>query len=137
MLNLWNATPIPPSYQRILSRTSTVATCESFDPNSEVISNVATRILVHNLTVKTVNLDLVRTAFEKVDGTLFEKFANAAFAELSGPQYVPLGGVKDWGADGVLSTVAVTKKPTVFYQFSVVEDHARKIRETVNRLREV
>lgn len=87
--------------------------------------------------MKTVNLELVGTAFEKVEGKQFEKFANAAFTELVGPEYVPLGGVHDWGADAVLSTVKESKRPHVFYQFSVTGDHPTKIRETVKRLREV
>jgi hypothetical protein len=64
--------------------------------------------------MQTVDLELVRTALEKVDGANFEKFANAAFAELTGPDYIPLGGVHDWGADGVLSTVQTTPKPNIF-----------------------
>ena len=92
---------------------------------------------MHSAGVKTVNLELVRTALDKVDGPPFEKFANAAFTELVGPEYIPLGGVRDWGADAVLSTVVVSKRPNVFYQFSVTQDHRTKIRETVKRLREV
>jgi hypothetical protein len=42
--------------------------------------------------MKTVNLELVKTALEKVSGTQFEHFANAAFAELIGPDFIPLGG---------------------------------------------
>jgi hypothetical protein len=56
--------------------------------------------------MKTVNLELIRTAFEKVEGKQFEKFANAAFAELVGPEYIPLGGINDEGADGHIGIVS-------------------------------
>lgn len=87
--------------------------------------------------MKTINHELIRIALEKADGGQFEKFANAAFAELIGPDYVPLGGTRDWGADGLLSSVAESKRTGVFYQFSIVEDFRAKIRNTVARLREV
>lgn len=86
--------------------------------------------------MKTVNLDLIAIALEKVDGTRFEKFANAAFAALIGPDFIPLGGTHDWGADALLSTVA-QGKPNSFYQFSIEENYADKIRSTVKRLLEV
>ena len=87
--------------------------------------------------MKTVNLELIKTALEKVSGDHFEQFANAAFADLIGPDFIPLGGHHDWGADGLLSTVTSSKRPHVFYQFSVEEDFRGKIRKTVARLREV
>jgi hypothetical protein len=86
--------------------------------------------------MKTVNLELINLALEKVDGNRFEQFANATFAALIGPEFIPLGGSKDWGADGLLSTVTYAK-PHVFYQFSIEENFRDKIRSTVKRLREV
>lgn len=87
--------------------------------------------------METVNLEIIRTAFEKADGFSFERFAAAAFSELIGPEFIPLGGVHDWGADGLLSSVRPSKRPTIFYQFSVEADYKEKIRKTVLRLREV
>jgi hypothetical protein len=87
--------------------------------------------------MKTVNLELVKTALEKVSGSQFEQFANAAFADLIGPDFIPLGGHHDWGADALLCTVTYSKRPHVFFQFSVEEDFRDKIRKTVARLREV
>lgn len=87
--------------------------------------------------MKTVNLDVIKTALEKVEGSQFEQFANAAFADLIGPDFVPLGGHHDWGADALLSTVTHSKRPHIFYQFSVEENSRDKIRKTIERLREV
>jgi hypothetical protein len=87
--------------------------------------------------MRTVNLELVKIALERVEGFAFEKFSNAAFAELLGPDFIPLGGHKDWGADAVLSTAGTCKRPNVFFQFSVEENNREKIRNTVARLREV
>ena len=87
--------------------------------------------------MRIVNLELVKTAFEKIGGASFEQFANAAFVELNGPEFIPLGGHKDWGADALLSTVTHSKRPHVFFQFSIEEDFRAKIRRTVERLREV
>jgi len=87
--------------------------------------------------MNTVNLELVKTALEKVSGSQFEQFANAAFADLIGPDFIPLGGHHDWGADALLCTVTYSKRPHVFFQFSVEEDFRAKIAKTVARLREV
>lgn len=87
--------------------------------------------------MKTVNIELAKTALEKVDGISFEKFANAMFSELIGADYIPLGGTKDWGADGTLNSVAQSNRSTTFYQMSIQDNFRNKIRETVARLREV
>jgi hypothetical protein len=73
--------------------------------------------------MKTINLELVHTALEKVGGSQFEQFANAAFADLIGLDFIPLGGHHDWGADALLCTVTYSKRPRVFFQFSVVQEY--------------
>jgi hypothetical protein len=87
--------------------------------------------------MRIINLELIKAALEKVSGDQFEQFANAAFADLVGPDFIPLGGRKDWGADAVLCTTTHSKRPHVSYQFSIDEDFRDKIRKTVARLREV
>ncbi len=87
--------------------------------------------------MRTVNLEVIKTALDKVDGFAFEKFANAAFAELLGPEFIPLGGHQDWGADALLANVTLSKRASVFFQSSIQENHHDKIRKTVKRLKEV
>lgn len=83
---------------------------------------------------------MIELALEKVDSQNFEKFAHAFFAGMIGPGYVPLGGVHDGGADGVVDQSpygnATGKK---FLQASITSNPSarQKIRDTMKRLRDV
>lgn len=79
-----------------------------------------------------VNFELVDIALEKVEGFAFERFAQSFFSALEGREFVPLGGVKDGGADGIYES----GKAGIYYQFTRVEDHRAKIRATRKRLEE-
>lgn len=79
-------------------------------------------------------------ALAHINGTQFESFSKTACADLFGSEFIPLGGVHDGGADGMLmeeSVYADTVKPTTFFQFTVQEDYKTKIIKTINRLRAV
>lgn len=79
----------------------------------------------------------MRIALDAATGTVFEDFANAFYAPLIGATFVPLGGMKDGGADAWDSTVFQdADHPSKFYQSSIEKDHRSKIRRTVKRLRE-
>lgn len=87
---------------------------------------------------ESVNYELANLALEKVEGNLFEKFANAYFPSLAGVEFVPLGGMGDGGADALNSTDLWKdkRKPTFFYQASIERNHRDKIRRTIKRLGE-
>jgi hypothetical protein len=72
-----------------------------------------------------------------LDGFAFEHLIQQLLAVRDGDQFVALGGVKDGGADGFFRDVLEdSKKPTSFLQISIQENAAKKIRDTVKRLRE-
>lgn len=83
--------------------------------------------------------ELVDIALSQTGGADFERFAHGLMAEFTGDRYLPLGGVHDGGADGLLADyVSETEgKPTAFVQTSIELDVAGKVRRTVARLRDV
>lgn len=89
------------------------------------------------MALQTINTDLIRVALDKVDGWAFERFINDFYASIGGGSFIPLGGVKDGGADGYESRIYESQSgAAVFYQASVQKDTEAKIRQTVVRLRE-
>ncbi|MBY8299426.1 hypothetical protein KW538_11025 [Vibrio fluvialis] len=82
--------------------------------------------------METISSELVDIALERVEGFAFEKFAQSFFSVIDGRDFVPCGGVKDGGADGVFRT----ERETTYYQMTRQENHRSKIRQTVGRLRE-
>jgi hypothetical protein len=81
--------------------------------------------------------DVVRIALDKAEGFPFERFANAFYSSLVGGSFVPLGGLKDGGADARDGTIFEDgARAEVYYQASVEVDTEGKIRRTVTRLRE-
>lgn len=89
--------------------------------------------------LNTIHPALVDCALEGVKGGAFEDFAQEFLAALIGPSFVPLGGVGDGGADGLIGDRVFEDAGDVrsFMQASVQEENIEgKIRKTVERLRE-
>jgi hypothetical protein len=85
-----------------------------------------------------IHPDLVKVALSKVQGTQFETFVHEFYASLLEEAYLPLGGIHDGGADGLLlSGLWETKDQRSYLQASVDQDVESKIKATVKRLREV
>ena len=88
------------------------------------------------MATENISPDLVRIALDKVEGFPFERFVNDFYPAIVGRTCVPLGGVKDGGADGFQEPVHEdSSKASVFYQASVGVEVENKIRATVTRLR--
>lgn len=81
-------------------------------------------------TTENVHSELIKIALERVEGFAFERFAQDFLSALEGRNFVPIGGVKDGGADGLYEC----GRDRVFYQFTRQENHRDKIRKTVERL---
>ncbi|MDP3028571.1 MAG: hypothetical protein Q8O04_03585 [Deltaproteobacteria bacterium] len=79
-----------------------------------------------------IHPDLVEIALEKAEGFAFERFAQDFLSVLEGRSFVPVGGVKDGGADGLYDCGDGRK----YYQFTKQENHRDKIRKTKKRLTE-
>lgn len=73
----------------------------------------------------------VQTALATIEGFPFERFVADFMAAMIGAEFVPLGGVNDGGADGLLDG-----GDGKFLQTSVRNDIKTKIRQCVRRLRE-
>lgn len=82
--------------------------------------------------INNIHPDLVEIALEKVEGFAFERFAQDFLSVLEGRSFVPVGGVKDGGADGLYDCGDGRK----YYQFTKQENHRDKIRKTKIRLTE-
>lgn len=81
--------------------------------------------------------DIVRIALDKAEGFQFERFAISFYSALSGASFVPLGGVKDGGADARDGAIYEDQnRLEIYYQASIEADSEAKIRRTVSRLRE-
>lgn len=86
----------------------------------------------------TYSSDVIHIALAAAEGFPFERFAQDLQSTLSGASFVPAGGTSDGGADGVFAGLLENSgRPTSFFQASVRADSERKIRGTVDRLREV
>ncbi|GLK16917.1 hypothetical protein [Herbiconiux flava] len=84
-----------------------------------------------------VNTERVAFALSKVEGFPFERFVNDFWSGLNGAAFVPMGGVKDGGADGFETVPLQDSAGRVFVQTSVRIDAEDKIKATVARLRAV
>lgn len=85
-----------------------------------------------------IHPDVVSAALDKVSGFSFEHFANDLFSALLGANYVPMGGVKDGGADGFHEETIfeISNKPNRFFQASIEPNVESKIIRTLERLKE-
>ncbi len=86
--------------------------------------------------MKAIDHKLVEIALTQVGGSDFERFAHVMLTEVSGVEYVPLGGVHDGGADGFFDNeVRQDQGGKRFVQASTQANHKHKIRQTVDRLK--
>lgn len=85
-----------------------------------------------------INHQRVEVALSRVSSGHFEDFASAFLAATFGLEYVPLGGVRDGGADGMQDSGIFEAKGHLgaYCQISRQADHKAKIKHTVTRLRE-
>lgn len=89
------------------------------------------------MALEPVNQKLVGLALEEADTTTFERFGQAFYAQLIGRSFVPLGGMHDGGAEGYLEPGAYEDSSVKhFLQISKQKTYEKKIRDTVDRLRE-
>lgn len=89
------------------------------------------------MTADRVHPDHIAIALGRAAGNVFENFANAFYSSIVGSKFVPLGGIKDGGADARDGQIfGDVSEPGTFYQASVEQDAEAKIRRTVARLKE-
>ena len=83
--------------------------------------------------------ELVQIALDRTAGDEFEDFAIQFLAAKFGANFLPIGGIRDGGADGIIITDLYenSSRPDYFMQATREKDYKSKIRHTVRRLREV
>ena len=87
--------------------------------------------------MKEIHHELIEIALDKAEGFPFERFATDFLSSVEGRNFIPLGGVHDGGADGVQSReLYETDKSGIFYQITIEANHRRKIKKTVDRLKD-
>lgn len=88
--------------------------------------------------INIVHEDLFSYIMEKVTGLKFENFAKQLFAIVFKENFIPLGGIHDGGADGVLSSYIqeVSGKSNTFVQFTTTAEEGvkSKINHTIDAL---
>lgn len=89
--------------------------------------------------INAVSEDLFRYVMKDIAGVRFESFAKLVFSAVFGENFIPLGGIHDGGADGVMSSYIqeLQGKPTTFIQFSATDDSKaeKKIKDTISALK--
>jgi hypothetical protein len=69
------------------------------------------------------------------DGFVFERFAQDLLCLILGTEFVPVGGIKDRGIDGLDHTFQQKAKPSTIYQLSIERDPRAKILRSANALK--
>ena len=70
------------------------------------------------------------------DGDIFESFALDFLSKYLGYQFVPVGGIKDKGIDGLEHTFYRTGARKTIYQLSIQKDYRRKIIDSLEKLKQ-
>jgi hypothetical protein len=91
------------------------------------------------MNIKHVSEDLFKYLMDRVQGADFEQFAKRVFSSCFDESFVPLGGLHDGGADGLISSYIqqVEGKVNTFVQFTTTasEGARKKISDTIKSLR--
>lgn len=69
------------------------------------------------------------------DGNVFERFAQEFLANIQSIEFIPIGGVKDRGIDGLERCFQNKLAVTCIYQISIEKDTENKILKTVDALK--
>ena len=84
-----------------------------------------------------IDTSLIDIALDRATGSTFEKFILDFYPAIFGEKFIPLGGLKDGGADSFLSAgIFEISKPKMFFQVSIQQDYRSKIKQTVERLKD-
>lgn len=84
---------------------------------------------------KGVDLNIFRAALSKIDdGNVFENFAKQFLSNILGYDFIPVGGVKDRGIDGLESILKRKDQERSIYQISIQKTYEDKIRESIRKL---
>ncbi len=84
-----------------------------------------------------VNPKEVEVVLSKIeDGFIFEKFASSFLSSILGYNFIPHGGIKDRGIDGLQHTYSRENYDKLIYQFSIEKEPQHKLMSTLAKLKE-
>ena len=69
------------------------------------------------------------------NGLVFENFGKDFLAKVFGYEFIPVGGIKDRGIDGLEHTFHRKQTERIVYQLSIEKDYKGKIKDTLNKLK--
>lgn len=85
--------------------------------------------------MNTIDIKAFEYAISQIDdGFLFENFSQCFMSSVIGHEFIPIGGTKDKGIDGLRYIYYRKDKETEIYQISTESDVNGKIRDTINKL---
>jgi hypothetical protein len=71
------------------------------------------------------------------NGTEFEEFAQVFLSQVIGYEFIPHGGIKDKGIDGLETIIMRRGREKDIYQVSIQKDYIRKIDDTIDKLKPI
>lgn len=71
------------------------------------------------------------------NGTEFEEFAQVFLSQVIGYEFIPHGGIKDKGIDGLETIIMRRGREKDIYQVSIQKDYIRKIDDTIDKLKSI
>jgi len=84
-----------------------------------------------------INPDAFEYVLSKItDGFLFERFAQDLLCQILGTEFIPLGGVKDRGIDGLDHCSELKNDSKTVYQMSIEQNPKAKLEKTLKALRD-
>src|SRR5579862_515135 len=100
------------------------------------VLNSLHRAIEISMNTESIDLQAFDYILDKVsDGFLFERFVQDLLCQIIGVEFIPAGGVKDRGIDGLDHTSFPTGNERTIYQVSIEADPKAKILKTLNSLR--
>lgn len=86
-------------------------------------------------TVQGIDPEAFRFALSQItDGTIFERFALDFLSKVLGYNFIPIGGVRDRGIDGMEHTFHRHGYERAIYQLTIEKDYKTKIRDSLEKL---
>jgi hypothetical protein len=67
-------------------------------------------------------------------GEIFEEFSHSFLSTVLADKFIPVGGTKDKGIDGLIRIYYRNTHPTFIYQISTESDYKEKIEDSIKNL---
>ncbi len=83
----------------------------------------------------TINKEAFKFALSNFGkGEIFEEFSHSFLSHVLADKFIPVGGTKDKGVDGLIRIYYRNTRPTFIYQISTESDYKEKIEDSIKKL---